>query len=342
MTGAACWFLLLIGAAAQTPRVANVQLETRASTSLAVELRTAQARNQPLWIGYAVESIRESESCCHWNGRPGCLLEKGSGQAPAGAAAGPVQLEASRYAMVLLRLEAGRVSKVQHFSLGCELDAGGLPLLWLTGVSAPESLELLRSQVNGVTVNGAKPDGPLGAIAVHKSPAADRILEGFLASGQPEEIRRKACFWMGSSRGAAGQAALERVLREDPSDRVREQAVFALTLTPQSAGLDAVLRAAREDRSPRVRSQAWFWLAQKAGDKAVGPIAAAIESDPEVQVKKQAVFALTQIPDGQGVPKLIEIARGNRDPAVRKQAFFWLGQSKDARAQQYLEDVLTK
>lgn len=337
MTRLACWFLLLTGAAAQTPRVANAQLETRASTSLQAEVRAAQARNQPLWVGYAVESARDIESCCHWNGRSGCLLEKGKGQAPAVPASGPVQLEASRYAMVLLRLEAGAVSKVQHFSLGCELDAGGLPLLWLNGVTAQESLEFLRAQVNE-----AKPDGPLGAIAAHKSAAADRILEGFLDAGQPVEIRRKACFWLGSSRGQAGQAALERVLREDPSDRVREQAVFALTLTPQFAGMNAVLKAAREDRSPRVRGQAWFWLAQKAGDKAVGPIAAAIEADPEVQVKKQAVFALTQIPDGEGVPKLIEIARANRNPAVRKQAFFWLGQSKDPRAERFLEEVLTK
>jgi HEAT repeat protein len=331
--------LLSFACAAQTPRVLNAVLETRQASSLEAEIARAQSRKVPLWIGYAVEASRETESCCYWNGRAGCVLEGGkrmNGNAIP-AAQGPVALEGGRWIAVLLRLDQGAVQKVQTYSLACELDAGGLPFVWLTGVSSGESLAVLRRHVER-----ARADGALAAIAFHKGGEADRVLDEFLRSDQPEEIRKKTCFWLGQARGAAGVRRLRQILAEDPSDQMREQAVFALSIAPENGSLDVLLKAGREDRSPAVRSKAWFWLAQKAGVKAVGPIAEAAEQDPDTQVKRQAVFALSQIPEGQGVPKLIEVARSHRIPAVRKQAWFWLGQSKDPRAQQFIEEALTK
>jgi hypothetical protein len=331
--------LLSFACAAQTPRVLNAVLETRQASSLEAEIARAQGRQVPMWLGYAVEAVRETDSCCYWNARAGCPLEGGkrrNGNA-APAAAGPVALEGGRWIAVLLRLEQGAVQKVQTYSLTCELDAGGLPFLWLTGVPSGQSLGALRRQAEG-----ARADGALAAIAFHRDGEADGLLEEFLRSGQPVEIRKKTCFWLGQARGAAGVRRLRQILAGDPSEEMREQAVFALSIAPENGGLDALLKAGREDRSPAVRSKAWFWLAQKAGAKAVGPIAEAAEQDPDTQVQRQAVFALSQIPEGRGVPKLIEVARGHRIPAVRKQAWFWLGQSKDPRAQQFIEEALTK
>jgi hypothetical protein len=66
-------------------------------------------------------------------------------------------------------------------------------------------------------------DSALMAIAVHEGPAADDVLERFLAPSQTERIRKKTAFWMGNMRGRRGYEALSRLVREDPSDKVREQ-----------------------------------------------------------------------------------------------------------------------
>lgn len=331
--------LLIPAAVAQTPRLTNAKVETKAAASLDAEFRGALARNTPLWFGYAVEKAGDGESCCSWNGvMGGCSLEgEVRRDSASGAASGPVQLEGSKFISVLYRMDGGAVTKVRHFSSNCDLDAGGLPVVWLTGVNTTQSLQLLKRHASEKLANGA-----IAAIATHAGAEADAILEEFVKPDQPVETRRKAVFWMGTQRGRIGVETLKRVARDDSSDKVREHAVFVLARSKDPEGLQTVLRIAKEDRSAHVRSQALFWIAQMAGQKAIGPISSAIEDDPDTKVKRQAVFALTQMPDDEGVPALIKVARENRNPAVRKQAFFWLGRSKDPRAARFLEEVLVK
>lgn len=330
--------LLIPAAVAQTPRLTNAKVETKASPSLEAEVRGALARNTPLWLGYAVEKAGDGEACCYWNGMTGCSLEgERRRQAAPAPAAGPVQLEGSKFISVLFRMEGGAITKVRHFSSGCELDAGGLPVVWLTGVKPAESVQLLKRNLADNLANGV-----VASIALHAGPEADAALEELLKPDQPVETRRKAAFWMGHSRGRRGVEVLQRVVRDDPSDRVREHAVFALGQSKDAEGIQTLVRIAKEDKSAQVRGRALFWMAQKAGQKAIGPIASAIEDDPDTKVKRQAVFALTQMPNDEGVPMLIKVARENRNPAVRKQAYFWLGQSRDPRAARFLEEVLGK
>jgi HEAT repeat protein len=185
-------------------------------------------------------------------------------------------------------------------------------------------------------------DSALMAIAVHDGPAADDVLERFIAPSQPERIRKKTAFWMGNMRGRRGYEALVRLVREDPSDKVREQGVFALSQSEVPEAVDAMIRVAQQDASTHVRGQALFWLGQKAGKKAVAAITGAIADDPETEVKKKAVFALSQLPKEDGVPMLIQVAKTNRNPEVRKQAMFWLGQSGDSRALAFFQEVLAR
>jgi HEAT repeat protein len=230
---------------------------------------------------------------------------------------------------------------VRSFSIDCNVDGGGLPFIWLTGVAPAQSVALLESLVPGAerrVMNGA-----VSAIAMHRDGAADAALDRLSAPSttSDEETRRQVAFWMGNARGRHGFESLQRMLRDDPSDRVREHVVFAMTQSKESGAIPAVVVAAREDKSPRVRQQALFYLAQRAERQiSEDAIRRAIEQDPETSVKKRAVFALTQIKNGDGVPMLIEIAKGNKNPVVRKEAMHWLGQSKDARAVAFFESVL--
>jgi len=351
--------LMAISAPAQAPRVSNAKMETRsAAAGLAPSFQSIVAgQASPAWVGYAVPSVSgDRQICCfdsfatNFDGNNGCgicRLEKSSGEITMNNrdSGGTVKLEGSRNIFVLFRVSDKRVEKIRMFSDDCQFDAGGLPLIWLTGAPAAESVALLapfaQQAPDGDSNHGDRvSQEALGAIALTGDPAAGKALESFAAPNQPERLREKTAFWLGSARGKEGYEILKRMAHDDPSDRVREKVTFALSVSGQPEAVEEMIRMAKNDSSSRVRGQALFWLGQKAGQKAVATIIGAIENDPETEVKKKAVFALSQLPKDEGVPKLIEVAQSNRNREVRKQAMFWLGQSNDPRALAFFENVL--
>jgi hypothetical protein len=343
MKTAACVAVLSCAAVlAQQPRVENARMETRA---VAGGLESTfhgivAAQSSPAWIGYSVPMIAGEHQMCCWNNNVmcGCSLEPRNGdQSFTVSNNQTVKLEGPRELVVLFRVESHQTGKIRTFTPECNLDAGGLPFIWLTGVTPADSIRLLLTMVKELH----KGDAATAAIAMHADPSADQALEELAAQSQSEQVRRQAIFWLGNSRGQRGFEIVSRILREDPSDKIREHAVFAITQNKDPKALEVVASVAHNDKSPHVRGQALFWLAQRAGQKiAESAINDAIANDPETEVKKKAVFALTQIPGGDGVPLLIQVVRNNRNPEVRKQAMFWLGQSKDDRALAFIEEVL--
>ncbi|HKW96281.1 MAG TPA: HEAT repeat domain-containing protein [Bryobacteraceae bacterium] len=351
--------LVLAGAAAlwaQQPRLTNAKLENRAVTAGGLDREfqsLVSAAAQPAWIGWAARAVPgDHQMCCYSSFEDGagnrccrgCALEGMRGTQTGAAAPGPIPLEASGYILVLIRAEQRRVDRIRTFSANCELDGGGVPFFWLNGVQPGESIALLSKLALEPEENGhhRQSEGAIAAIALHADPAADRALEKFIAPNQPEAVRERTTFWLGSARGHVGYETLTRLIKEDPSDRVREKAIFGLNVSPDPDAVKTMLDIAKNDRSSRVRGQALFWLAHKAGNKEVTAITDAIENDPDTEVKKKAVFALQQLPAGEGVPLLIQVAKTNKNPAVRKQAMFWLGQSNDPRAVRFFEEVLLR
>ena len=338
------------------PNVQNAKFETRAvSGTFAETLHALQAQaEKPEWIGYGVPEISGDRTMCCGNYNDGngcgtCRLEREDGGTSYshsdGSANGTIHLEGSKELVVLFRLEGKQVTKIRQASEDCMLDAGSLPFLWLTGVKPEESVAVLSGFVHEAMDGDEERhlgNGALAAIALHADPSADRAFESFVSTGQPEQLRKHASFWLGAARGKSGFALLQKMAKGDPSPEVRSQVTFALSVSREPEALNEMIRMAHEDESTRVRGQALFWLAQKAGQKAVSTITGAIENDPDTDVKKKAVFALSQLPKDEGVPKLIEVAKNNRNPAVRKQAMFWLGQSHDPRALQFFEQILTR
>jgi len=370
------WASLLGGA--QQPDVVHARLESRpVGAGLEKEFRAVvQSDAGPAWIGYAMPLVPgDHHMCCSgcepWGDHPEnlarrCGLEGGSSFNLRSGEPEGVELEGPKRMWVLFRVAQARVMKIRVFSHDCRLDAGGLPLHWLTGVQARESVEFLSGWVRETKGKSDDDDvkflsgwardanrksddddrethtaqGALAAIALTDDPAADWAFDRFAAADSPEAVRAHATFWLGEARGLHGFELLKRIVQEDASERVREQAVFGLSVSKQPGALQALIDAAHQG-SAGVRGQAIFWLAQKAGSKAAKAITAAIEDDPETEVKKRAVFALSLMPAEEGVPLLIKVAQTNRNPEVRRQAIFWLGQSKDQRAWAFIEDILT-
>jgi hypothetical protein len=340
-------------------RISNAKTETRsAAAGLEREVRAAAGRAGVTWIGYrmpmvagprqmccvdTISDISLSGGMCRLESGGGVSMNTGDGRDRSGAR---VLLEPATEFLVLARLENGSVSRVRTFTPDCDVDAGAMPLVWLTNVEPDDSVAWLASLVASAPDTGEGHDRvgktAVSAIALHNAPAADRALESFVAAARPEWLRADVAFWLGSVRGEQGARLLARMIAQDPSDKVRDKVTFGLSVSKVPAALTTLIATARDDRSAKVRGQALFWLAHKAGQEALATITNAIDHDPETEVKKKAVFALSQLPSDEGVPKLMELARTNRNPEVRKQAMFWLGQTKDPRAVRFFEEILLK
>lgn len=324
------------------PRFVNARVETRqAAGSLARVFPDLVAHATPAWIGYAVPAMPGGHQRCEPDRPARAYLEGRPARAdrtePDHPAAGGRENIA-----VLFRAEGGKVQKVRLFSMDCDLDAGGLPVTWLTGVGGAESVALLRGMLHDRPTTGSevRENSLVMAIALHEDPAAQRALEALVAAGQPMAVRKRAAFWLGSARGDEGFDTLRRMLASQDDPAFRRELVFPVSLSRRQESVDVLIRLAREDASADVRKQAMFWLGQKAGSRSASTLAEAAVNDPDTEVKKRAVFGLSRMPNGEGVPRLIEVARTNRNPAVRRQAMFWLGQSNDPRALAFLVEVL--
>ena len=316
---------------AQPKLLVNAKLDTRsAAAGLGQAFRPlVTAPPQPAWIAYSVATTRVNLGCDD--------VRDGWSQP------GVIHLEPPDHAVILFRVDGGAVERIRTLSPDCEIDAGDLPVHWLSDAKAAESVALLDTFATGRERGVSRLlDGAMSAIAAHADPAADAALERFLAPSQPESVRLRVVNWLGNMRGRRGFDMLKNAIAGDPSDRVRERAIATLGNSREPEALDLLMSLARKDASPRVRMQALSALHRHSGAKVLGTLKEAIESDPEPQVKRRAVSTLGSMPDGEGVPLLIQLAKATSDTDVRKQAMSSLEQSRDGRAIGFFEEVLKK
>jgi HEAT repeat protein len=324
MTRALCVLAAVLPLAAQPKLLVNAQLDTRSGAS-GLEgayraLLTAQP--QPAWIGYTVPAIKTTSL--------GCDFVRDSY-----AAAGVVHLEPPDHAVILFRVENNALTRIRALSPNCEIDAGGVPMHWLTDVQPAQSVALLQSLNSERDGFGS---GAVYAIAMHADPSAERVLEGFLASNQPESLRLRAVSYL----GARNLDAVKRVIANDSDIRVRERAVSSLSSSRQPEALTLLTSIAKTDADARLRSQAASGLGHKSGAAVVATLTGIAETDKDLTVRRRAISALQSMPDSEGVPALIQMAKTQSDLETRKQAMQSLQHSRDPRALAFFEEVIRK
>lgn len=311
--------------AAQPKLLINAKLDTRSGASLQREFQALlTTQPQPAWIMYEVPSVRTYNLGCDY-------VRDGFNQP------GVIHLEPPDHAVVSFRVESNAVNRIRALSPNCEIDAGDVPVHWLTDVKPADSIALLNSYVPQHEMDN---NGAITAIAMHADPAADAALERFVASDKPEWLRQRTASLLGSARGRHGLEILKNLIANDASERVRERAVSGLGSSREPDAMDLLISIARTDKNSRLRAQAISSLNRKSGPKVVGVFKDAIESDPDVSVRRRAVSALQNMPDGEGIPLLIQLVKTTKDAEVRKQAMSSLGNSHDTRAMAFFEDVL--
>jgi hypothetical protein len=241
---AALLLLVSVLAASAQPPVVDGRIETRAFTGdLDSQLRGAG----PAWFGYEIKTMRQSgDNYC--NGRT----------------SQPIHLEGSDRAAIYFRVLNNQVEKIHVYALGCEVDAGGLPVVWLMGVPAQVSLAYLQKQVGGRLADNA-----IFAISRHDDPQAIDLLIRDAKSESLPHTREKALFWLAQRAGARASAAIVDAIVNDPDTQVKKRAVFALSQLPKDDGVPKLIEVARTQRNPDVRKQAFFWLGQSNDPRAL-------------------------------------------------------------------------
>jgi hypothetical protein len=203
-----------------------------------------------------------SNSCCWHDQARGCSLESDHGVTANTRGRGtsrPVKLEGSSEIAILFRVVRGDVEKINVFSIDCELDAGGLPFVWLTGVGAGESAAVLRE---------AAPKGALVALALQGGKEAETALIALARTSETGHQRGEALFWLAQRASDKAVGAISQAIEEDPDTGVKKQAVFALSQLPKDEGVPKLIEVARSNRNPAVRKQAFFWLGQSGDPRA--------------------------------------------------------------------------
>jgi len=319
----ALWLLAAAASLGAQPKLLiNAQTDTRsAAAGLEREFKTLLASQpQPAWIGYSVPAVRNTG----W----GCEYVRDSG-----ATAGVIHLEPPTEAVILYRVENNAVNRIRAISPYCEIDAGGVPVHWLTGVEPAQSVALLQTMVANRENFG---DNPLHAIAMHADPAAVSALERCLAPDQPESIRLRAVSYVASR----DLNLAKKIIAADRDIRVRERAVSSLANNRQPEAEEMLLSIAATGDDSRLRLQAISGLGRKSGARITTALTAIAEKDTDSNVRRRALSALQNMPDGEGIPVLIQLAKSERNPETKKQAMQSLQNSRDPRALAFFEDFL--
>ena len=256
---AMCVLAAADAAVAQTPSVVNGTLDVRPLTgALDRELDALIASTtDPMWVGYAVATNpRGGDNGC-WSSRDGFARR-----------VGPVKLEGSDTLYVLYRIADRRVDRIQFSSPECPLDAGGLTMRWLTGVTAAASLDWLTRFTAGESARRLQNQAVV-AIALHGDPVAlDRLLS-LARTGKDARLRGDALFWVAQRAGAKAMETISNAIDNDPDTEVKKKAVFALSQMPKDEGVPKMIDVARTNRNPDVRRQAMFWLGQSGDPRAL-------------------------------------------------------------------------
>jgi hypothetical protein len=243
------------GDRAQAP-VVNARVERRTVTQgLAREIQAVADRGTAAWIGYTVPLLRRSNatprSADWWGGR--CRLEP------------PTDL------VVLVRAEAKALIEVRSFSIDCDVDAAGMPLVWLDGVNAEESVKWLASIVgpaSATTPRDRMANVALAALAQHATPAAAAPLVDLARNGTTTQVRTRALSLLAMRPANESLSTIDAAIDQDADRQVRRQAVTALSRLPDGAGVPRLMELARTHKDQEIRRQAMQALGQSRDPRA--------------------------------------------------------------------------
>lgn len=248
---------LSLTASAQS-QIVNAQLTSRQATrGLDAEIQSVAAQGGPAWVAYRVSTVRGPQHMCNSNNWTSTK----------------VWLEPATELTVLVRVENNRIERLQTVTPDCEVDAGGLPLVWLDGISPAQSAAWLTGLLKSAETSGQREprivDSALRALIWHPGNEPIDTVVALARDDRRPYVRSQALFWLSQRAGQQAVVAIRNAVDNDPETEVKRKAVFALSQLPKDEGVPMLIEIARSNRNHEVRRQAMFWLGQSKDPRAV-------------------------------------------------------------------------
>ena len=235
--------------------VVNAAVERRTpSADFIRDIRTAADRTTPAWVGYRVPIARRADVA--FQAFAGCC--------------GQCRLAPPTDLVVLARVQRGEVLELRPLAVDCDMDAGGMPLIWFEPVTADASVAWLSTLVTmPAEGRGRMPDQALSAIGQHAGQGAAASLVTFAQSGSTTQVRGRALSWLAQRAADQALPAIDAALQKDPDTEVKKLAVNALTRFPNGEGIPKLMDVARAHPNAEVRRQAMLRLGETKDPRAV-------------------------------------------------------------------------
>ena len=249
--------VLPVRASAQS-QIVNAQLSTRQATrDLDAEIQSVAAPGGAAWVAYRVSTVRGPQHMCNSNNWTSTK----------------VMLELATELTILVRVENRAIERLQTVTPDCEVDAGGLPVVWLDGISPTQSAQWLTAQIKSTeTSNQGKPklaDAALRALIWHPGDQPINTVVALARDDRRPYVRGQALFWLAQRAGQQAVGTIRSAIDTDPETEVKRKAVFALSQLPKDEGVPLLIDVARNNSNREVRKQAMFWLGQSKDPRAV-------------------------------------------------------------------------
>jgi HEAT repeat protein len=242
-------------AALAQSQIVNAQLTTRQATrGLDAEIQAVASQGPAAWVAYHVTTLRGPQHMCHSNYSTKVLLEPAT------------------ELTVLVRVENRRVERLQTATPECEVDAGGLPVVWLEGITPAQSAAWLTTQIKSADANDPRPkavNAALAALIWHPGAEPLNAIIALAKEDRRPAVRSQALFWLSQRAGQEAVGTIRNAVDNDPETDVKRKAVFALSQLPGGEGVPMLIEIARNNRNREVRRQAMFWLGQSKDPRAL-------------------------------------------------------------------------
>jgi HEAT repeat protein len=215
-------------------------------------------------------------------------------------------------------------------------------VFWLGQTPGEQVVTVLADMLESSIEHGIK-EKVVFALSQHESDRASSILEQLAQQrGADHDLREKAIFWLGQSRGSDGGRFLRELYGRIDDRELREKVIFSVSQRRGEENTRWLIRVALDEgESTELRKKAIFWLGQARDG--VTELFELYDRVASRELREQLIFAYSQRHhDSEALEKLMDIAQGDDDRELRRKAIFWLGQSRDPRAVEFLAELINR
>jgi HEAT repeat protein len=173
---------------------------------------------------------------------------------------------------------------------------------------------------------------------------APLLLEIARNESESADVRQAAVHAISRGQDAASLSTLQELYGAINNSEVKQNILHAIAKSQdREASFDFLIKVAETDPNRELREHALHSISRSSSPRALQTLTrVANDSSAGPEMQEQAVHAISRRTDDEAVPALIQIARSHPRTEVREAAVRRLSRTRDARAVEFLKELLSK